>query len=65
MKIIMAVQKISNERRKEMSIRAIIFKIIFTILAFLLLLNGEHEMCVLACIYARVISIEDKLEGKK
>lgn len=40
----------------------IIFETLFTILAIILLLNGEYEMSVLAGILATLTRIECKLE---
>lgn len=48
-----------------MEIRTIIFEIIYTVLAFLLLLNGDYEMSVLAVILGKLTRIEDKLERKR
>lgn len=42
----------------------IIFETLFTILAIILLLNGEYEMSVLAGILATLTRIEYKLEVK-
>lgn len=41
------------------------FNIIFVILAFLMLISGDYEMCVLTCIMAGIVRIENKLEEKK
>lgn len=48
-----------------MKLIAIIFEIIFMILAFLLLVCGDYEMSVLACIMSGIVRIENKLEEKK
>lgn len=45
-----------------MKVVAIIFETLFTILAIILLLNGEYEMSVLAGILSTLTRIEYKLE---
>ena len=43
----------------------LVVECVFMILAILLFFAGDYEMSILACIYARLIGIEDKVEKRQ